>query len=134
MAALAAVARPALRTPAPATAGATSGGSTADPTALRPGESSVPVLLASGAVASVLRPGDVVDLVAPSASGDPEVVAAGARVLDRPATGGGLAPTSGGLVVVAISDGQALDVAASSSRDDLTVVIRSPFAGGQRSQ
>jgi hypothetical protein len=94
----------------------------------------VPVLLASSAVASVLRPGDVVDLVAPTSSGAPEVVAAGARVVDLPATGGGLAPASGGLLVVAVDADDALDVAVSSSRDDLTVVIRLPFAGGDRSQ
>lgn len=124
----------AVRAPAPTTAGGTPGASTADPTALQPGESSVPILLASSAVASVLRPGDVIDLVAPSPSGDPEVVAAGARVVDRPAAGGGLAPTSGGLVVVAISAHEALDVAVASTRDDLTVVIRSPFAGAGQSR
>jgi len=125
----------ALRTPvqAPATAGG-SPGPAADPSALQPGESSVPILLASSAVASVLRPGDVIDLVAPSASGEPEVVAAGARVVDRPATGGGLAPSSGGLVVVAIAAGEAQDVAVASSRDDLTVVIRSPFTAEERPQ
>ena len=126
----------ALRAPAPAstTPGGTAGATPADPSMLQPGESSVPILLASSAVASVLQPGDVIDLVAPSASGGPETVAAGARVLDRPATGGGLAPSSGGLVVVAVSAAEALTVAVSSSRDDLTVVIRSPFAGVERSQ
>ena len=129
------VALTALRTPAVAPA-ATGGEDRAasDPTALRPGESTVPVLLESSAVASVLRPGDVVDLVAPTASGDPEVIAAGARVIGLPSAGSGLTPTSGGLLVVAVDENEALDVAVSSSRDDLTVVIRAPFAGGARSQ
>ena len=35
---------------------------------------------------------------------------------------------------VAVDADDALDVAVSSSRDDLTVVIRSPFPGGDRSQ
>jgi hypothetical protein len=125
----------ALRTPAPVpSASGSPDPSTSNPTALRPGESTVPVLLESSAIASVLRPGDVVDLVAPTASGEPEVIAAGARVLDLPSTGGGLAPTSGGLLVVAVDENDALAVAVSSSRDDLTVVIRAPFAGGDRSQ
>lgn len=125
----------ALRTPVPVPAATDIDRSAVtDPTSPRPGESTVPVLLASSAVASVLRPGDVVDLVAPTSSGAPEVVAAGARVVDLPATGGGLAPTTGGLLVVAVDADDALDVAVSSSRDDLTVVIRSPFAGGDRSQ
>lgn len=130
------VALTALRSPVPATSatGVESAAVAADPTALRPGESSVPVLLASSALAGVLRPGDVVDLVAASPSGEPEVVAAGVRVLERPAGGSGLAPSSGGLVVVAVAADDAVDVAVTSSRDDLTVVIRSTVAGHDERQ
>lgn len=128
------VAVTALRAPAPATS--STGPATAaefDPAALRPGESSVPVLLASSALAGVLRPGDIVDLVAAAPTGEPEIVAAGARVLERQAGGSGLAPSSGGLVVVAVDADVAVDVAVTSSRDDLTVVIRSTVAApGER--
>jgi hypothetical protein len=124
------VALTALRAPVPATS-ATGPDTTvaADPTALRPGEASVPVLLGSSALAGVLQPGDVVDLVAASPTGEPEIVAAGVRVLERPSGGSGLAPSSGGLVVVAVAADDAVDVAVTSSRDDLTVVIRSSVVG-----
>ena len=120
----------ALRAPMPVDSSAGSGAPVAaDPTSLRQGEASVPVLLASGAMAGVLRPGDIVDLVAAAPSGEPQVVAAGARVLDRPTGGSGLAPSSGGLVIVAVDADEAVDIAVAASRDDLTVVIRASFAG-----
>jgi hypothetical protein len=91
-----------------------------------PGSVSVPVTLASSAIAAVLQVGDVIDLV--GSAGDsavpPEVVARGARVLELPLGGSALGGSSSAVILVSLPEADALRVV-SSMRDGLTPVIRS---------
>ena len=89
----------------------------------------VPVTLASGAIAAVLQVGDVIDLVGSAgAAGDAvapaEVVARGARVLELPLGGSALGGSSSAVILVSLPEADALRVV-SSMRDGLTPVIRS---------
>jgi len=92
---------------------------------LRTGEVAVPVTLASSAIAAVLSPGDVVDLVAaPDAvTSDPTVLAVGARVLDSAASAG-FGASASAVVLLAVPREAALDVSTSIDRT-LTVIVRS---------
>jgi hypothetical protein len=104
------------------------GPSGAAPTSV-PGSVTVPVTLASGAIAAVLQVGDVIDLVgsarpAGDAVGRAEVVARGARVLELPLGGSALGGSSSAVILVSLPEADALRVV-SSMRDGLTPVIRS---------
>lgn len=94
-----------------------------------PGSVTVPVALASGAIAAVLQVGDVIDLVGSTgptgdAAARAEVVARGARVLELPMGGSALGGSSSAVILVSLPEADALRVV-SSMRDGLTPVIRS---------
>jgi hypothetical protein len=86
----------------------------------------VPVVLASGAIAALLEIGDVVDLVGPSMSegASAAVVARDARVVELPRGGSALGASTAAVVLVALPEADALRVI-TSMRDGLTPVIRS---------
>src|SRR5437763_3364462 len=98
----------------------------------RPGQVAVPIRLADGAAAAALaRPGELVDVLAvgsldeEASGGEPTVVAAAVTVLAVPGRDG----TSGsdaGLVVVAVTPGQAAALAAAATRSRLSLVLRRP--------
>lgn len=97
-----------------------------------PGQVTVPVTLASSAIAAVLQVGDVIDLVGPSdgapSTGSPitpvTVIARGARVIDLPMGGSALGASSSAVILVSLPEADALRVV-TSMRDGLTPVIRS---------
>ena len=101
-----------------------------------PGTVTVPVALASGAIAAVLQVGDVIDLVGSaggSAIGGGEldqadapmaVIARGARVIELPVAGSALGGASSAVILVSLPEADAVRVVA-SMRDGLTPVIRS---------
>lgn len=91
-----------------------------------PGEVTVPVVLASGAIAALLEIGDVIDLVGPSMSegASAAVVARDARVVELPRGGSALGASTAAVVLVALPEADALRVI-TSMRDGLTPVIRS---------
>ena len=97
-----------------------------DPTTPRAGEVTVPVVLASAALAAVLDVGDVIDLVSVADPTAPSLVASGARVLQIPATGGMLSSASSAVVLVAVDSAVGLDVTAAASEGGLTFVIPGP--------
>ena len=106
--------------PASPDAGATSTSSTSIP-----GRVTVPVALASGAIAAVLQVGDVIDLVGATDADTPvAVIARGARVVDLPVGGSALGGSSSAVILVALPEADALRVV-TSMRDGLTPVIRS---------
>lgn len=88
------------------------------------GEVAVPLVLASGAIAATLAPGDVVDLVAVDDLGTATVVASRARVLELPGAGGTLSATTSAVVLVAVPEARALPLTAASTGGAVTVVIR----------
>lgn len=87
-----------------------------------PGEVTVPVPLAVRAVADVLAPGDIVDLVSIADDGSARVVAARARVVEQPDAGGGFTPTTA-LLLVAVPESSALDLATATAQGAMTVLI-----------
>jgi hypothetical protein len=93
--------------------------------AVSPGEVVVPVVLASGAVASVLAVGDVVDILGFSDSDPPTaaVIAREARVFDLP-TNSSFAGPSSTVVLMAVPEGDALPVSAASVGGGVGVVLR----------
>lgn len=97
-------------------------GTPTDPTSLLPGESRVPVTLASAAIAATLVEGDVVDLVTVDEVGA-QVIAPHARVVSL-GSGGSALTASSPVVVVAVPQGVALDVTAAAARGPLAVVIQ----------
>ena len=114
---------------APDTPPVPASGSPAAARASVPGSVTVPVTLASGAIAAVLQVGDVIDLVgstgpAGDAAARTEVVARGARVLELPLGGSALGGSSSAVILVSLPEADALRVV-SSMRDGLTPVIRS---------
>jgi hypothetical protein len=92
----------------------------------RPGEVTVPVVLASGAIAALLEIGDVIDLVRSPTTGDAmaSVVARDARVVELPRGATALGASTAAVVLVALPEADALRVV-TSMRDGLTPVIRS---------
>lgn len=97
----------------------------------------MPVTLASGAIAAVLRVGDVIDLVGASGSGTSRsgtptddtsapltVIARDARVIELPLGGSALGGSSAAVILVSLPEADALRVV-TSMRDGLTPVIRS---------
>jgi hypothetical protein len=89
---------------------------------LRLGEVAVPVTLASAALAATVMPGDVIDIVAVPEGGEASVLAPAARVL-RSAAGGGFGAGSSSVVLLAVTETNALPLSAALDQK-LTVVIR----------
>lgn len=90
--------------------------------ALRTGEVAVPVELASSPVASVLVPGDLIDLIATSPDGTSSVLATAARVLRTPPVPGvGSTP----VLVVAVDRSVGATLASGSAMNSgVAVIIR----------
>jgi hypothetical protein len=106
--------------PSPDAAGAAATSSTSIP-----GQVTVPVALASGAIAAVLQVGDVIDLVAAADADTPgSVIARGAHVVELPAGGSALGGSSSAVILVALPESDALRVVTSMG-DGLTPMIRS---------
>ncbi len=83
----------------------------------------VPVTLRSAAIASSVRVGDKIDLVAPSETGSPRVIALDAAVLDLPNASGFGSPTST-VILVSVAAWQGAALAAEDS-DQISLVIKS---------
>lgn len=112
------------------------------PDLLDPGDGSViaPVRLSDDRAASLLRPGDIVDVLAAqqstigsSATTQAETAVEGARVLAVPGTQtdggsllGGGRNDGGGLILLAVDDDAAARLAGAAANARLSVVIRSP--------
>jgi Flp pilus assembly protein CpaB len=96
------------------------------------GHVAAPVRLADLAVATLLRPGDRVDvLVSAPDTGAAEVVAAGALVLSAPPgtparTPAGTAPEGAGLLVLAVPPETATTLAGAAASGSLTVTLGPP--------
>ena len=82
----------------------------------------VPVTLRSAAIASSVRFGDTIALVAPSETGAPRVIAIDATVLDLPTASGFGSPTST-VILVSVAAWQGATLAAEDS-DQISVVIK----------
>jgi hypothetical protein len=82
----------------------------------------VPVTLRSAAIASAVRVGDTIDLVAPSETGTPRVIALDATVLDLPNASGFASPTST-VILVSVAAWQGAALAAEHS-DQISLVIK----------
>ena len=89
------------------------------------GQLEVPVRLSDAAVASLLSPGDVVDVLGADAHGPASVVADQLLVTAVPdvGSGSGWSSDGDGLVVVAASSEDALALAGAASRGQLTVAV-----------
>ena len=83
-------------------------------------EVAVPIIIDSPAIASTLAPGDVIDVFSVTPDGRTSLVAASARVLERPGTSGLGGPDA--VVVIAVRDMEGRTVATATGR--LGVVIR----------
>lgn len=88
-----------------------------------PGEVTVPVPIGLRAVIDLLQPGDIVDLVAVTAEGSTDVVAQRARVIDAPPSG---LAGSVGVLLVAVHESDAVDLAGAGARGSLSVLIHPP--------
>ncbi len=87
------------------------------------GEVAVPVTLRSAAIASSVRVGDNIDLVIPSETGTPRVIATNAAVLDLPNASGFGSPTST-VILVSVEKWQSAALAAEDSTQ-ISLVINS---------
>jgi hypothetical protein len=87
------------------------------------GSVAVPVTLRSAAIARSVRVGDNIDLVVPSESGVPTVIATNAAVLDLPDSSGFGSPTST-VILVSVEKWQSAALAAESSTQ-ISLVINS---------
>ncbi len=87
------------------------------------GEVAVPVTLRSAAIASSVRVGDNIDLVVPSETGTPRVIATNAAVLDLPNASGFVSPTST-VILVSVEKWQSAALAAEDSTQ-ISLVINS---------
>jgi hypothetical protein len=95
----------------------------AGPTA-SPGGVLVPVTLAPAGVASALRVGDTVDLLATAAEdGSAGAVAEGARVVSLPTAGSAFGASSSGVVLVSVDALDAMGLAAAAAQSALAVVV-----------
>lgn len=97
---------------------------------LPPGQVAAPVRLADLAVATLLRPGDRVDVLATGAdAGAAEVVAAGALVVNAPPAtdaGAGVPREASGLLVLAVPAETAARLAGAATSSTLTVTLGPP--------
>lgn len=89
--------------------------------AVAAGEVTVPVPIALRSVIDLLEPGDIVDLLSVTPEGGTDVVVERARVVDAPS--GGLS-SSGGVLLVAVPESDAIDLAGAGARGSLSVLIR----------
>ncbi len=87
------------------------------------GEVAVPVTLRSAAIASSVRVGDNIDLVVPSETGTPRVIATNVAVLDLPNASGFGSPTST-VILVSVEKWQSAALAAEDSTQ-ISLVINS---------
>jgi len=83
----------------------------------------VPVTLRSAAIASAAQVGDNIDLVLPSETGAPRVIATNAVVLDLPTASGFGSPTST-VILVSVEKWQSTALAAEDSTQ-ISLVINS---------
>jgi hypothetical protein len=83
----------------------------------------VPVTLRSSAITAAVNIGDSVDLIAPGANGYPEVIAAGALVIDIPGSGG-FSSTNSAVIVVAVDHSAGIELAANISPEISVVVTK----------
>ena len=90
---------------------------------LSKGSVAVPVTLRSAAIARSVRSGDNIDLVVPSESGVPSVIATNAAVLDLPDSSGFGSPTST-VILVSVEKWESAALAAESSTQ-ISLVINS---------
>ncbi len=96
------------------------------------GQVAAPVRLADLAVATLLRPGDRVDVLASTPdTGATEVVAAGALVLSAPSGAPAdspvaTAPEASGLLVLAVPPGTATTLAGAATTGSLTITLGPP--------
>ncbi|WP_152361340.1 SAF domain-containing protein [Microlunatus speluncae] len=95
---------------------------------LRPGRVLAPVRLADSGLAAVLRPGDVIDIVAADGQGGPAgTVARGVRLVTIPGADGSTGRSdsaAGVLVLVEVDDETALGLARAGSTSALSVIWR----------
>lgn len=83
-----------------------------------------PLRLSDPTVTALLSPGDVVDVLGSELRGSTTVVARALAVVDVPqAAGGAFGSGEGGLVVLAVSEPGALDLAAAAARGPVTVAV-----------
>lgn len=87
------------------------------------GSVAVPVTLRSAAIASAVRVGDNIDLVVPTETGTPQVIATNAAVLDLPNASGFGSPTST-VILVSVEKWQSAVLAAEDSTQ-ISLVINS---------
>jgi pilus assembly protein CpaB len=96
-------------------------------TLLPEGQVAAPVRLADLAVASLVRTGDRVDVLAtPPDAGSAELVARGALVLAAPGPSADPGVEAGGLLLIAVDDATAARLAAASTTATLTVNLPRP--------
>ena len=87
------------------------------------GQVEVPVRLSDPSVASVVTPGDVVDVVVADQRSAASVVAAEVVVTTVPTESSGPWPSGDGLLVVAATDDQALALAGAAARGPVTIIL-----------
>jgi hypothetical protein len=96
-------------------------------TTVAAGHLQYPIRLSDEAVAGLLTPGDVVDVLGSDPRGPAEVVAHDLLVTEIPTADGGMGSAfssdGDGLVVVAVTSDDALALAAAASRGPLTVAV-----------
>lgn len=94
-------------------------------TSTRPGEVTVPVMLDSPVLAGTVETGDEIDLVSIDAQGQAAVVAERARVVEQ---GVGSSPLGAAspVLLVAVPEETALDLAAASLTSRLSLLIHPP--------
>jgi pilus assembly protein CpaB len=74
-------------------------------------------------IASLLTPGDIIDVVGTDQRGATSLIATGVRVTSVPTPGSSWSGDDGGLVVVAAEPTTALAIAGASARGSVTVTI-----------
>jgi hypothetical protein len=96
-----------------------------------PGEVAVPVMLKDQAIASIAEPGDLVDILAVAKAGvgsevtqpATQIVARRARVIETSQPDSGFMPLASGLLVVAVDEATALDLASAAATSDLSIAV-----------
>lgn len=96
-----------------------------------PGEVAVPVMLKDQAIASIAAPGDLVDILAVAKAGvgsevtqpATQIVARRARVIETSHPDAGFMPLASGLLVVAVDEATALDLASAAATSDLSIAV-----------
>jgi hypothetical protein len=86
-------------------------------------ERAVPLRIDDAGIASLLEPGDIIDVVGTDPRGSTSLIAGGVRVTSVPTPGSSWSGDDGGLVVVAAEPTTALAIAGASTRGSVTVTI-----------